>query len=119
MKKFLAIYLVSEASMVDWKKLGEKEKKEIEKMGMEKWMKWSKKNAKWITDHGAPLGKTMRINTLGVSNTKNNLGAYTIVQAKSLDEAAKLFESHPHFTMFPGESVEVIECLPMPEMPKM
>ena len=27
---------------------------------------------------------------------------------------AKLFEKHPHFTIFPGDSVEIMECLPIP-----
>lgn len=27
---------------------------------------------------------------------------------------AKLFEGHPHFSIFPGEAVEVMECLPVP-----
>lgn len=33
---------------------------------------------------------------------------------ESHEEAAKLFISHPHFKIFPGESVEIMECLPMP-----
>jgi hypothetical protein len=28
--------------------------------------------------------------------------------------AAKLFEGHPHFTIFPGDGVEVMEVLPIP-----
>ena len=38
------------------------------------------------------------------------------MQAESYDDAAKLFLNHPHFTIFPGDSVEVMECLPMPKM---
>jgi hypothetical protein len=26
-------------------------------------------------------------------------------------------EWHPHFTIFPGDSVEIMECLPMPGQP--
>jgi hypothetical protein len=37
-----------------------------------------------------------------------------IVQAESHEAAAKLFENHPHFTTFPGDSVEIMECLPLP-----
>jgi hypothetical protein len=37
-----------------------------------------------------------------------------IVQADSHEAAARLFEKHPHFMIFPGDSVEVMECLPMP-----
>ena len=36
------------------------------------------------------------------------------VRADSHEAAAKLFENHPHFTIFPGESVEVMPVLPIP-----
>jgi hypothetical protein len=42
--------------------------------------------------------------------------AFTLVQADSQEAAAKLFENHPHFTVFPGDAVEVMECLPVPAM---
>jgi hypothetical protein len=42
------------------------------------------------------------------------MSAYTIVRADSHDAAAKLFENHPHFTIFPGDSVEVMPVLPIP-----
>ena len=52
--------------------------------------------------------------TLRVSDARNNLAAYTIVQAESHEAAAKIFENHPHFAIFPGDSVEIMECLPLP-----
>ena len=87
-----------------------------EKAGMEAWSKWATGQSESIVDQGSPLGKTKRISKLGISDTKNELAAYTIVQAESHEAAAKLFENHAHFTIFPGDSVEVMECLPMPEM---
>jgi len=42
------------------------------------------------------------------------MAAYVIVQAESHEAAAKLFENHPHFTIFPGDAVEIMECLPLP-----
>jgi len=27
-----------------------------------------------------------------------------------------LFIDHPHFSIFPGQSVEIMECLPLPKM---
>ena len=39
---------------------------------------------------------------------------YVIVQAESHEAAAKMFEKHPHFTIFPGEAVEIMECLSDP-----
>lgn len=65
---------------------------------------------------GSPLGKTKRVDKNGISETRNELGAWTIVEAESHEAAAKLFLNHPHFMIFPGESVEVMECLPMPKM---
>lgn len=53
------------------------------------------------------------VRTIGI---KNNLAAYLVVQAESHEAAAKLFEDHPHFTIFPGEAVEIMECLPIPGM---
>jgi hypothetical protein len=49
-----------------------------------------------------------------VTDIKNVMAAYVIVRAESHDAAAKLFENHPHFTIFPGDSVEIMECLPLP-----
>jgi hypothetical protein len=36
------------------------------------------------------------------------------MRAESYDAATSMFKEHPHFSMFPGESVEIMECLPMP-----
>lgn len=84
--------------------------------GMDAWMAWGEKHASSIVDHGTPLGKTKRIDAKGIADTRNNLAAYTLVKAESHEAAARLFEGHPHFTIFPGDGVEVMECLPLPEM---
>ena len=64
--------------------------------------------------NGGPLGKTKRADASGVSDIKNLMAGYIVVRAESHDAAAKLFENHPHFTIFPGESVEIMEELPIP-----
>ena len=116
MKKFVAIYTGSGSAIDKWKAMDEEKRGQQEKAGKEAWGKWVMANEKSIVDHGSPLGKTKRISAQGISDTKNEIGAYTIVQAATHDAAAKLFENHPHFMIFPGDSVEVMECLPMPEM---
>ena len=50
----------------------------------------------------------------GVEDISNAMGAYTVVRADSHEAAAKLFEDHPHFAIFPGESVEIMPVLPIP-----
>lgn len=67
-----------------------------------------------IVDNGAPLGKTKRASQQGIANVTNLMTGYTIVQAESHEAAAKLFENHAHSTIFPGDSVEITERLPLP-----
>jgi hypothetical protein len=100
-----------------WKNMDEIARKHAEKGAMNAWRKWADKNKDKIVNEGAPLGKTKRVDSDGISDIRNEMGAYTVVQAENHDEAAKLFIDHPHFTMFPGERVEVMEILPMPTMP--
>ena len=116
MKKFLAVYLGSASSMAKWKALDEAKRQQLEKAGIEAWQKWAKANEKAIVDDGSPLGKTKRISAQGIADTRNELAVWTVVEAESHEAAAKLFEKHPHFMIFPGDAVEVMECLPMPNM---
>ena len=75
-----------------------------------------KDHEKAIVDGGTPLGKTKRVTKDGIADVRNNLAAYTIVEAESQEAAAKMFLNHPHFTIFPGDGVEIMECLPLPQM---
>jgi hypothetical protein len=116
MKNFLAVYTGSEASRKasGWHELGEAEHQARQKQGMEAWKRWVQTHRDAIVDTGAPLGRTLRVSRQGVEGTRNALAAFVIVRADSYEAAARMFEGHPHFTIFPGESVEVMECLPLP-----
>lgn len=91
-------------------------RKANDQTGMQAWMKWATDNKSSIVDMGSPLGKTKRIDKNGITDSKNELGAWTVVQAESHEAAAELFKNHPHFMIFPGEAVEVMECLAIPGM---
>jgi hypothetical protein len=116
MKTFLAIYIGTPAAIErsQWKKLDDAERKAREAAGMQAWMEWASKHAGAIVDQGAPLGKTKSVSSEGVTDIKNAMAAYTVVRAESHHAAANLFENHPHFTIFPGDSVEIMECMPLP-----
>jgi hypothetical protein len=114
MKTFLAIYTGTQEKLEAFKRKSEAERAEIEAKGIEAWMTWGTVNASVIVDQGAPLGKTKRIAEDGITDIKNQMTGYVIVKAESHAAAAKLFEHHPHFTIFPGEAVEIMECLPLP-----
>jgi len=113
MKKFMVLYMASGA---EFEKMMKNSTPEQQKKGMDAWMKWMGKNKKTLVDGGAPLGKTKRVDAKGASNTKNEVGGYSIVQARSHDDAAKMFgKDHPHLQM-PGAWIEIVEIMPIPGM---
>ncbi|MBS0384873.1 MAG: hypothetical protein JSS00_05945 [Proteobacteria bacterium] len=116
MKKYLAIYTGTAAGRERWNALSDAERKQREAKGMKAWGDWVQKHQAAITENGGPLGKTKRITSDGVSDIRNVMAAYVVVQADSHEAAARMFEGHPHFTIFPGDGVEVMEILPIPSM---
>ena len=116
MKRFLAIYIGTEAAIEksQWNKLDEEKRKARQAAGMKAWIDWGATHSAAIVDQGTPLGKTKRTSPEGVADIKNVMAGYVIVQAESHEAAAKMFTNHPHFTIFPGDSVEIMECLPLP-----
>lgn len=111
MKEFLAIYVSSASAMESWKTMSEDLRARQEHAGKAAWQRWAKNNDAAILDVGTPIGKTKRVSAQGISDIKNQISAYAIVHAESHEAAAKIFENHPHFMIFPGESVEIMECL--------
>lgn len=116
MKNFLAVYTGTPESRArsGWDSLSESQRQVRERAGIEAWGKWVEANRAAIVEVGTPLGRTKRVFAQGTADTRNDLVAYTIIRAESHAEAASLFERHPHFTIFPGDAVEIMECLPMP-----
>jgi len=114
MKRFLAIYTGSPNAMARWEPLTEAERDEKQAAGVAAWHKWAADNNAAVVEMGGPLSRTKLVAPSGVSDIRNNMAAFTIVQAESQEAAARLFLNHPHFTIFPGEGVEVMECLPVP-----
>lgn len=116
MKTFLAIYIGTQAAFEKsgWNQLDEQKRKARESEGFQAWGRWGEKHAAAIVDRGSPLGKTKRTSPDGIEDIKNVMAGYVIVRAESHEAAAKLFEQHPHFSIFPGDSVEIMECLPIP-----
>lgn len=118
MKSFLAIYIGTASALEKsgWNSMDEEKRKALEVSGIKAWMDWGTKNSAAIVDYGSPVGKTKRVSPDGIADISNTVTGYAIVQAESHEDAAKLFENHPHFKIFPGDSVEIMECLPLPGM---
>jgi hypothetical protein len=109
MKTFLALYMGS-GTPTDPSSLSD----ETRTNGMAAWGQWMADHASAVVDQGGPLGKTKKTAAGGVSDIRNRVTGYVVVQAESHEAAAAMFENHPHFAIFPGESVEIMERLPIP-----
>lgn len=113
---FLAIFLGDKAGprRREWDALAEDRRRARETEGLAAWKQWVEKNEGAIVGMGGPLGKTKRVSEGGIEDVSNALAVYMVVRAESHDAAASLFEGHPHFTIFPGEAVEIMPVLPVP-----
>ncbi|RYC27366.1 hypothetical protein EUU22_01170 [Ciceribacter ferrooxidans] len=80
----------------------------VDAVGVPQWVAWEQRNAAFILDRGGMVGKTTRVTKDGVAEGVNPFCGYLIVEAESADAAARLFEDHPHFTVFPGDGVDIM-----------
>jgi hypothetical protein len=113
---YLAVFLGSKNSpkWAAWNALSETERKAREIRGISAWKGWVEYHQAAIVAMGGPLGKTKKVDAQGIADVTNPMGAFTVVRATSHEAAAKMFEDHPHFSIFPGESVEIMPVLPIP-----
>jgi hypothetical protein len=82
--------------------------------GKQAWSDWMARHASQIVETGGPLGKTKKVSAAGITDIQNHMAAYVVVEAEDHDAAARMFEGHPHFAIFPGDGVEVMPVLPIP-----
>ena len=113
---YLAVFLGSKTSprRAAWDALSEEERRGKEQEGIAAWKAWVEKHQAVIVSMGGPLGKTKKVTQRGIDDVSNDMGAFTVVRADSHEAAAKLFDKHPHFSIFPGDSVEIMPVLPIP-----
>lgn len=112
MKKFLILYRAPASGFEQMKNATP----EQQKAGMQAWMAWGQKAQAAIVDMGAPLGKSMRVAKGGkASASSNDLGGYSVLQAESKEDLAKMLDGHPHF-MMPEGWIEIVEIMPIPGM---
>ena len=113
---FLAVFLGIRTNprMKAWMDLPEADRRAKEKDGIAAWKAWVEKHQASIVGMGGPLGKTKKVSERGIEDVSNAMSGYTVVRAPSHEAAAKLFEKHPHFMFFPGDSIEIMPVLPIP-----
>jgi hypothetical protein len=114
--EYLAIFLGSKNSprRAAWDALPEGERHARSQEGIAAWKAWMQRNAAAVTTAGGPLGNTKKVSPAGTEDIHNLMSGFVIVRAPSHEAAARLFEDHPQFTIFPGDSVEIMPVLPVP-----
>jgi hypothetical protein len=113
---YLAVFLGDKNSqpMKAWTALSDQERDAKTKAGIVAWKAWAATHQTAIVSMGGPLGKTKSVSPRGVEDVSNAMSAFVVVRANSHEDAARLFENHPHFAIFPGVAVEVMPVLPIP-----
>ena len=114
MKKFLVLYKCPIAVVDDWKAKPVEETQPVEAKMQTEWKEWMMAHGASVKET-AGAGKTKSVNTTGVSDIKNDIMLYSIVEAESHDSAANLFVGHPHLGI-PEATIEIMEINPMSGM---
>ncbi len=106
MQKFLVHFIAPGSMMDEWMKTPQEEREAQEKKMKEEWGAWTGAHSDLIKETTG-AGKTKKVTSEGVSDSRNDLMLYSIVEAESHEAAAKAFEGHPHFGI-PGATIEVM-----------
>ena len=96
----------------EWYALSEEEKAARQAIGIPAVLAWEEAHRDVIVHTGGPLGFTKRISDAGeVTDVVNLLTVFMVVRAESHEAAARLFEGHPHMSVFVCDGVEVMPVL--------
>ena len=114
LKKFMVFFNIPLATMTEWQKTDPQQRAASENDMMVQWQKWSAENASTIlsTEIG---GKTKNVLATGITDTRNDIVVFSVVQGASHDAVASLYLSHPHLQI-PNASIQIMEVKPMGSM---
>jgi hypothetical protein len=110
---YLAVFLSNKtsASWQAWYAMTEDERRAKDEEGLAALKAWDERHAASIVYAGGPLGPTKRTSREGIEDVVNELTVFVVVRAPSHEAAARLFEGHPHMTIFPCDAVDVMPLL--------
>lgn len=115
---YLAVFTSNKAGprWQAWYAMSEEEQRATDERGLAALQTWDEAHKHAIVYEGGPLGPTKRTSPDGVADVVNELTVFVVVRAPSHEAAARMFEAHPHFTIFPCDAVDVMPLLgPDPE----
>jgi hypothetical protein len=96
----------------EWYALTEAEQRARQAVGIPAVLAWDEAHRDVIVYGGSPLGPTKRMGDDGaVTDMVNLLTVFYVVRAESHEAAARLFDGHPHMSVFVCDGVEVMPVL--------
>jgi hypothetical protein len=110
---YLAVFLSNKTGprWQEWYAMTEAERRATDARGLPALAAWDAAHRDAIVYQGGPLGPTLRTTADGVSEAVNEMTVFIVVRAQSHEAAARMFEGHPHMTIFPCHAVEVMPLL--------
>lgn len=108
MPRFLAVYTMQPEDLARFRALPKEQQDAIDAEGLPKWEQWQAGHAAAFADGGGMVGKTLRVTREGIATATNSICGYVVVEAETIEAAARLFENHPHFMVFPGDAVDIM-----------
>jgi hypothetical protein len=114
MPRYLAVYTMQPEDLARFRAMSKADQDATDAAGLKQWMAWEERNAASISDRGGMVGKTLRVTRDGIAKAQNPFCGYIVVKAESIEAAARLFENHPHFSIFPGDGVDIMPFLTDP-----
>jgi hypothetical protein len=108
MPRFLAVYTMQPSAVAAFRARPKTEQDAIDARGVKAWQEWNAATAPQMVEPGGMVGKTLRVMADGIAPATNTICAYLVVEAESLQAAAELFRTHPHITIFPGDTVDIM-----------
>jgi hypothetical protein len=111
MKKFVVIFMAPAAVLAKWMDTPEAERKAAEEKMRGEWQTWMAAHKDAIVEI-AGLGTTKRVSTGGVTDTKNDMMMYAVMQAESQDAVAAMLAGHVHLQI-PEASIEIMAANPL------
>ncbi|MCA9528447.1 MAG: hypothetical protein KC549_19315 [Myxococcales bacterium] len=114
MPRFVAVFTMTQADFAAFRALPAAEQAAINEAGLAAWADWRHRNAAAITSADVMVGKTTRVTRSGISAAHNPIAGFLMVEAPDVASAARLFEDHPHLTVFPGDGIDVMPVVSDP-----
>jgi hypothetical protein len=108
MPRFVAVYTMKPEDVAAFRARPKSEQAAIDKAGLKAWEDWGNRNAAAIVATDVMVGKTRRVTKTGIVDPRNHIAGFLIVEAADIDAAAGLFQDHPHITIFPGDSIDIM-----------